>query len=310
MAARTTHQTTIAETTSCTGVGLHSGRPVTVTLRPAAAGAGITFRRTDVTDADPEIALSPQAAVDTRLNTTIGNRDMVTIATVEHLLAAVVGLGLDNVVIDVDGPEIPAMDGSAEPFAQMIADAGLRQLSGARRVLKILKPVEIELDGKRARFEPADHYEIDVSIDFSSKAIGRQRATLTPDPDAFLEGHAGARTFAFLHEVEHMKANGLAQGGSLENCVVVDGDAVMNDGGLRYSDEFARHKALDALGDLALAGVAIEGRYVADRPGHALNNKALRALMAARDAWTVETRQPPRRRPAAGDRVSAAAAGA
>lgn len=294
------YQTTIAGATVCGGVGLHSGARARMTLRPAGADEGVVFRRVDL-DGDNTIRLSPDAVVDTRLGTTIANRAGATVQTVEHLLAAIVGVGLDNVMIDIDGPEPPAMDGSAEPFAAIILRAGLVNLAEPRRVIRVLKPVEIEVDGKTARFEPAAEMEIDIAIDFADSTIGRQRAAFTAEPEEFLETIAPARTFAFLHEVESLYAAGLAQGGSLDNCVVLNDGAVMNGDGLRFEDEFARHKALDALGDLALAGRRIHGRYEAEKPGHALNNAALRALMSRKDAWALYTL------PVRGARVRAAA---
>jgi len=282
-------QTTLSGAVVCAGVGLHSGERVRMTLRPSAADTGIVFRRIDRPEGENEIRLSPEAVVDTRLGTTIANRWGARLQTVEHLLAAVVGVGLDNVIIDVDGPEIPAMDGSAVPFTRVIGRAGLELLAAPRQVIRILKPVEIEMDGKFARFEPATQMEIDVEIVFEDAAIGRQRVMFTVEPNRFVADIAPARTFAFLHEVESLRAAGLGLGGSLDNCIVLDDGEVVNEDGLRYADEFARHKALDALGDLALAGRVIHGRYRAEKPGHALNNAALRALMNDPDAWTLET---------------------
>jgi UDP-3-O-[3-hydroxymyristoyl] N-acetylglucosamine deacetylase len=195
------------------------------------------------------------------------------------------------------------MDGSAAPFARVIVRAGLTRLAAPRRVIRVVKPVEVAIEGRRARFEPASRAEIEVAIAFDDPAIGSQRARLTldaePSADRFLREVAPARTFAFLAEVEALREAGLAQGGSLENCVVLDRGEVVNKDGLRFADEFARHKALDALGDLAVAGWPILGRYVADRPGHALNNAALRALMQDASAWSLETTptDAPRRRP-------------
>ena len=271
-----------------------------VTLRPAPADAGIIFRRVDRPAGPPapdgeganEIRLTPDAVCDTRLGTTIANAHGATVQTVEHLLAAVVGLGLDNVWIDIDGPEVPAMDGSAAPFANLIARVGLDLLDAPRRVIRILKTVEVALDDRSARFEPAPRTEIDVVIDFDDSAIGRQHASFTLDAGRFARDVAPARTFAFQHEVDGLREAGLALGGSLGNCIVLDGGEVLNKDGLRFADEFVRHKALDALGDLALAGRPIVGRYVAERPGHALNSKALKALMSDPDAWTLESAAP------------------
>jgi UDP-3-O-[3-hydroxymyristoyl] N-acetylglucosamine deacetylase len=279
------------------GVGLHSGERVRMTLRPAAADAGVTFRRVDLPaseggDGDDDIIrLSPDAVVDTALGTSIANRAGARVQTVEHLLAAVIGVGIDNVAIDLEGGEPPAMDGSALPFARRLAQAGLDRLAAPRRVIRVEKPVEVTLGGRSARFEPAPRLEIDIAIDFDDAVIGRQHAVFALDrersADRFLADLAPARTFAFLRDYDGLKARGLARGGSLENCVVLDGGEVINEGGLRFADEFARHKALDALGDLALAGWPIHGRYVAERPGHALNNLALKALMDDPEAWSL-----------------------
>jgi UDP-3-O-[3-hydroxymyristoyl] N-acetylglucosamine deacetylase len=263
-----------------------------MTLHPAPADEGVVFRRVDVSDGGEganEIRLTPDAVVDTRLGTTIANAHGARVQTVEHFLAAVAGLGLDNVRVDIDGPELPAMDGSAAPFAKLIARAGFDRLAAPRRVLRVVKTVEITSDdGRRARFEPSPRGEIDVSIAFDDPAIGRQRAVFEVEPDEFARDIAPARTFGFLHEVDALRAAGLARGGSMENCIVLDGGAVLNEDGLRFADEFVRHKALDVLGDLALAGWPILGRYVAERPGHGLNNAALRALLDDPDAWVLE----------------------
>jgi UDP-3-O-[3-hydroxymyristoyl] N-acetylglucosamine deacetylase len=303
-------QTTLSGVMTFSGVGLHSGERVRLTLRPAPADMGVVFRRIDLpAGEDGEanlIRLTPDAVVDTRLGTTVANRFGARVQTVEHLLAALVGVGLDNAIIEIEGPEAPAMDGSAAPFAKALARAGLDRLAAPRRVIRVVKPVEVAHGGRRVRFEPAGRTEIDVAIDFPDPAIGRQRAVFTLDldraGDRFVQEIAPARTFAFLSEVEALRAAGLARGGSYDNCVVLDGGAVLNADGLRYADEFARHKALDALGDIAVAGRLILGRYVAERPGHEINNLALRALMNDPDAWRLETLPGPdsmRGRPAA-----------
>lgn len=289
------YQTTLAGAVVFSGMGLHSGERVRLTLRPTPADVGVVFRRIDLPEGESGdenlITLSPDAVVDTRLGTTIGNRHGARVQTVEHLLAAIVGVGLDNVLVDVEGPELPAMDGSAAPFARVLARAEFDLLAAPRRVIRVVKPVEIEVDGKRARFEPAPRCEVDVEIAFDDPAIGRQRAVFAVEPasDRFLQDLAPARTFAFLAEVDALREAGLARGGSLENCVVLDRGSVVNEDGLRFDDEFARHKALDALGDLAVAGRPLLGRYIAERPGHELNNKALRALMNDPTAWRLET---------------------
>lgn len=285
-------QTTLAGPAVCAGVGLHSGKRARVALRPAEAGTGVVFRRSDL-PGGPLVPARWDAVVETKLGTTLEGENGARVATVEHLMAAVAGMGVDNVLIEIDGPEIPAMDGSAEPFARLIARAGIARLGKARRIIKVLKTVAIEDGARRGRIEPSERFEIDIAISFEAGAIGRQSARVTADCEHFLAFVAPARTFALAHEVDGLRAAGLALGGSLENCVVVDGAGVVNAEGLRYEDEFARHKALDAMGDLALAGLPLAARYTAERPGHALNNRVLRTLFADPNAWTVEEATPP-----------------
>lgn len=286
---RVTQQRTLARTVRCAGQGLHSGRPSTIAIKPAGANAGFAFRRVDLPAEDNLILVNSDAVQDTRLATTLGNAAGAQVQTSEHVLAALVGMGVDNAVIEIDGPEPPAMDGSSAPFARLIAEAGLRNLGAPRRALRVLKPVEVFHEGKRARLEPCGRYEIDVTIDYPASVIGRQRVRFAPNPKFFLEDVAPARTFGFHDEVEALRKRGLALGGSLENAVVIRDDAVMNAEGLRFADEFARHKALDALGDLAVAGAWMIGRLVTERGGHDMNHRVLRALLARRDAWRIET---------------------
>lgn len=280
-------QTTLGRSVRCAGVGLHSGAPARLRLRPGLAGEGVILRRTDVARGHSLIPVTPDAVCDTKLCTVLTNSHGVTVATVEHLFSALAALEIDNVRIDVDGPEIPAMDGSAALFTDLLTDAGVRAAPARRRVLRVKRPVEVRLDARIARFEPADQFEVDVTIDFDRGGIGRQRYVGVVEPRAYATDIAPARTFAFANEVEALRAAGLAQGGSLDNCVVLDGETVMNPGGLRFADEFVRHKALDAIGDLFVAGASVQGRYVAERPGHELNNIALRALMADPDAYEL-----------------------
>ncbi len=281
-------QTTLARSTRCTGVGLHSGEKTRLILRPASAGTGIVVRRTDIAGPKGLIAVSADAVTDTRLCTRISNAHGASVGTVEHVFAALSALGVDNVRLDIDGPEIPALDGSAAPFMALIRRAGLRALPARRRVLKVVRPVEVRLGESWARFEPADRLELDVTIDFDRGGIGRQRVVAAVEPAAFAEDIAAARTFAFAEEVDALRAAGLALGGSFDNCVVLDGDAVTNPGGLRFADEFVRHKALDAVGDLYVAGLPIEGRFIAERPGHTINNALLRKLMADCEAHRID----------------------
>jgi UDP-3-O-[3-hydroxymyristoyl] N-acetylglucosamine deacetylase len=221
----------------------------------------------------------------TQLGTTIANSAGTSVATVEHLLAALFGMGVDNCIVEIDGPEVPILDGSSDPFVEMIEMAGLRAQSAPRRMIEVLKSVEVTAGEKVARLEPHDGFELDVMIDFDTRAIGRQRIVFDCTPETFAEELGSARTFGFLHQVEALQKIGLARGGSLDNAIVIDGHAVMNEEGLRFGDEFARHKALDAVGDLALAGAPIKGRYVAEQAGHEMNVALVRALLADPAAW-------------------------
>lgn len=284
-------QHTLARPVSCQGVGVHGGIPARLTFRPAAADTGIVFVRLD---ANPFVARIPahvDAVTTTQLGTTISNAAGTSVATVEHALAALVAMGIDNVLVEIDGPEVPILDGSSDPFVEMIMTAGIRSQGLPRRVIEILAPVEVVTGNKLARLEPHDAahtgagLRMDVTIDFTSRAIGRQHVAFDLSPDVFADEVGGARTFGFLHQVEQLKAMGLARGGSMDNAVVIDGDAILNEEGLRFADEFVRHKALDAVGDLALAGAPIRGRYVAEQPGHELNVALVRALLAQPDAW-------------------------
>lgn len=276
-------QTTIADRATVAGVGLHSGHPVRMTLAPAAADSGIIFVRTDLDNA--EVPALWDRVTDTMLCTRISGDEGVDVGTVEHLMAALAGCRIDNLRIELDGPEVPIMDGSSEAFVQLIDQTGVQLLSSERRAIKVLKTIEIEQDGKLARLEPADRFELNFEIDFDHAAIGRQSRGLTFVNGAFKSQISRARTFGFLHEVEHLQKLGLARGGSLENAIVVDKNGVMNDDGLRFDDEFVRHKILDSVGDLYLAGAPILGRFHGVRAGHALNNSLLRALFADPEAW-------------------------
>jgi UDP-3-O-[3-hydroxymyristoyl] N-acetylglucosamine deacetylase len=278
-------QKTIAAPVRCTGVALHSGARVRMTLRPAAADQGIRFLRTDL---NAELTASWRNMVPSTLCTTI-EQDGVTVATVEHLMAAFAGFEVDNVLVSLDGPEVPVMDGSAAPFVAMIERAGLVEQDAPRRAIEILKPVEVSGDGATASLEPADEFSLSFVIEFASSAIRRQRIEVVPDPHSFKRDICGARTFGFLDEVDRMRAAGLARGGSLDNAVVVSGDRVLNKGGLRFVDEFVRHKALDAMGDLYLAGGPIIGRFRGQRSGHALNRLLLERLFEDRTAWCHAT---------------------
>lgn len=282
-------QTTLAAPARLSGVGVHAGLPVNLTLAPAPADSGVVFVRTDLDGGRRSIPARAERVCDTRLATVIGDGAGTTVATVEHLMATFAGLGVDNAVVEIDGPETPIMDGSAADFAAAIDAAGVRQLEAPRRWVEILEPVEVTGPGKRAVLAPAERFEMSVEIIFDSPAIGRQHLELGLDADAFRAELASARTFGFLSEVEQLRAAGLGRGASLENTIVVDGERVMNPETLRRPDDFVRHKALDALGDLALVGHPILGRYEASCSGHALNNALVRALLARPTAWRYAT---------------------
>ncbi len=232
------------------------------------------------------------AVVQTRLNTVIGNAAGVTVSTIEHLMAALAALAVDNAVIELDGPEVPIMDGSALPFVQMIDHAGRRRQEAPRRYLEVLRPVEVADGDKRARLLPARRFELAFEIAFDSPVIGRQSVDLAVDEDSFRAELADARTFGFLHDVEALRRAGLALGGSLDNAVVVDGDRILNPEGLRRADEFVRHKALDAVGDLYVLGHPVIGRFEGLYAGHAINNAVVRALLGQPDAFRITAFSP------------------
>ncbi len=281
-------QTTLKRETTLVGMGLHSGRPARMVLRPATEG-GIRFRRTDVRDRDNVIPARFDMVTDTRLCTLLTNGDGVSIATVEHVMAALAGTGVTHALIDIDGPEVPIMDGSARRFVQAILRAGLTLLPGELMAIRVLKPVSDVQGDVVAELLPAETLSIDFEIDFPDAAIGHQAKSLSMVNGTFVHELADCRTFCRRSDVEAMQANGLALGGSLDNAIVVDGDAVLNPGGLRRADECVRHKMLDALGDLALAGAPILGRYRGVRAGHGATNRLLRRLFETPDAWEVVT---------------------
>ena len=270
------------------GVGLHTGSHVRVAVRPAPVDAGIVFVRTDVHDRDNRVPVKPDAVCQTQLGTVINNAADVRVSTIEHLMAALAALAIDNCVVELDGPEVPIMDGSSEPFIQILDRAGRRKQEAARRYIEILAPVVVEeAGGKRASLSPSDRFEVAFEIAFDSKAIGRQRVDLTVDEESFRAELSNCRTFGFVRDVEALRAIGLARGGSMENAVVIDGDRVLNPEGLRRPDEFVRHKALDAVGDLYVLGAPIIGRFEGVLAGHGLNNAVVRALIANPAAWRV-----------------------
>jgi len=280
-------QRTLKSAISVSGVGLHSGTKTTMTLRPAEAGTGIRFRRVDARHQGAVIPALWSNVTDTRLNTCISNADGASVRTIEHLMSALAGMGVDNALIDIDGEEVPVMDGSAAPFVFLIECAGLVEQAAPRQVIKVLKRITVTEGDKVATLAPSEDFTLSVDIDFAAAAIGRQQVSLTVDSAAFKAEISRARTFGFEQEVEAMRAAGLGRGGSLDNAVVISGDGsgILNKEGLRYDNEFVRHKLLDALGDLSLAGMPLEAEFSGTRTGHALNNQLLRALFADAKAW-------------------------
>ena len=281
-------QQTLRNRISCTGVGLHSGAKVSMTLHPAAPDTGIVFHRADVEGDKADIPASYKNVVDTRLCSTLGNEQGTRIALVEHLMAALMGCGVDNALVEVDGPEVPIMDGSSAPFVFLVECAGLESQAAARRSIRILKTVEAR-DGIRcATLSPAPAFSVQFEIDFDNDLISHQACSFEPLNGSFKDHLCRARTFGFLEDGEELRARGFARGASLENAVVLSGDRVLNEDGLRYEDEFVRHKVLDSMGDLYLAGAPLVGLFTGVRSGHALHNRLLRSLFADEDAWCSE----------------------
>lgn len=273
-------------------MGVHTGQRVRLAIRPSAPGTGIVFVRTDVTDRDNRIPVSGEAVIDARLNTMIENAAGVRLSTIEHLMAAFAALGVSNAVVEVDGPELPILDGSALQFVQLLDRAGFRPQATPVRYIEILEPIHVEDGDKHAALYPCDRYEMRFEIDFDNPVIGNQVVDFVVDERTFRDEIMAARTFGFAHEVEALRAAGLARGGSLENAVVIDGDTILNPDGLRMEREFVRHKALDAIGDLYVLGAPLLGRYEGYKGGHALNNLLVRALLANPQAWREVTRTP------------------
>ena len=284
-------QRTLKTPIGCVGVGVHSGRKTSLSLNPAPAGHGIVFRRTDL---GVDIPARFDAVCDTRLCTVIGSGD-ARVGTIEHLMAALSGTGIDNALIEIDGPEVPILDGSSAPFLFLLDCAGIVDQYVPRTMIEILRPIRVTDGDAFAELRPYPRasriappvLDMELTIDFAASAIGKQGCSLRLTPNSFRQELSGARTFALAAEVAQLQKAGLALGGSLDNAVVVDDDKVLNPGGLRMPREFARHKMLDAVGDLALAGAALHGRFIAHRSGHALNNKLLRALFADASAWRM-----------------------
>lgn len=287
-------QTTLESEIALTGTGVHTGAPVSILLSPADPDMGISFIIPDGADGEVELSASSQAISNVTLCTVLSDGNGASVATVEHLLAAIRGLGVDNIRIEIDSGEVPIMDGSSEPFVDAIDEVGICEQDAPRRYIKVLKPIRVEDGQAWGELTPHDGFLVDVGIEFDSPLIGTQRIHLEITPDSFRDELSRSRTFGFMKDVESLWAAGLALGASLENTVAIGDDRVINPEGLRFADEFVRHKALDAVGDLALAGAPILGAYRSQRGGHRLNSLVVKALLADKSAWTIV--EAPRRR--------------
>lgn len=272
-------QHTVAAEVSCVGVALHTGDMVNMTIRPAAANTGIVFVRKDV-EANNTVAARYDAVVETTLGTTISNKQGVTVSTIEHVMAALWGAGIDNARVELDGAEVPIMDGSSEPFVFLLDCAGRVQQRATRRTIEILREVTVEEGNSKATISPAEGFVLDIEIAFKHPLISNQKASYDFTDTSFKQSLARARTFGFASDVEKMRSMGLALGGSLHNAIVLGEDDIMNEGGLRYNDEFVRHKALDCVGDYFLAQGRLQGHVSTVKPGHGINNKLIRAIFA------------------------------
>lgn len=292
-------QKTLKTAIGCTGTGLHSGSRVSMTLLPGNPGSGIVFRRTDLSGEAAIIPASWRNVVDTRMCTALGNEHGARVGTIEHLMAALYGCEIDNAIVELDAPEVPVMDGSSAPFVFLIECAGTVEQAAVRRGIEVLRPIEVVEDDCRLSITPAASFGVNFEIDFADTAIARQACELELAPGAFKSDLSRARTFGFVQDIDRLQAAGLARGGSLENAVVISGNRILNDDGLRYGDEFVRHKMLDCVGDLYLAGAPLLGHVTALRSGHRHNHKLLTALFADAAAYRyVELPDsPPRARP-------------
>ena len=282
-------QRTLKNAIQATGVGLHTGEKVYMTLHPSAPDTGVVFRRTDL---EPVVEISAKAknVGDTTLSTTL-IKDGVRVSTIEHLMSALAGMGIDNVTIDVSAAEIPIMDGSAAPFVFLLQSAGIQEQDAPKKFVRVKRPVTVKQDGKEATFKPFDGFKINFAIDFDHPVFESQtlNASIDFSSTSFVKEVSRARTFGFMHEFEYLRAKGLARGGSLNNAIVVDESQIVNEDGLRFEDEFVKHKILDAIGDLYLMGSSIIGEFDAHKSGHGLNNASVLALIAEEDAWEMVT---------------------
>ncbi|WP_341645827.1 UDP-3-O-acyl-N-acetylglucosamine deacetylase [Thauera sp. SDU_THAU2] len=292
-------QRTLKSIVKATGVGLHGGRKVTLVLRPAAPDTGIVFHRVDL---EPPLTLpaDPYAVCDTRMCSGL-EKNGEKVGTVEHLMSALAGLGIDNLHVDVDAPEIPILDGSSAPFVFLLQSAGIEEQKAPKKFLRVKKPVEYREGDKWVRLDPYDGFSLEFSIVFDHPAIDRTATSVKVDfaTHSYIRDVARARTFGFMQDVEFMQSNGLALGGSLDNAIVMDEYRVLNAEGLRYADEFVKHKVLDAIGDLYLCGHPLLASYAAHKAGHALNNQILRVLLEDREAWEIVSFEQPKATPPA-----------
>ena len=282
-------QRTLNNMIRATGIGLHTGEKVFLTLHPAPVDTGIIFRRTDLTPM-VEINATAENVGDTMLSTTL-TKGEVRVSTVEHLLSAMAGLGIDNAIIDITAPEVPIMDGSASPFVFLLQSAGIKEQSKPKKFIRIKRPIKVEDGDKSAAFKPFSGFKVNFSIDFDHPAFNNRtlQASVDFSTTSFVKEVSRARTFGFMHEIEYLRSRGLARGGSMDNAIVVDEFQVLNEDGLRYEDEFVKHKILDAIGDLYLLGNSLIGEYIGHKSGHGLNNALLRKLIADKDAWELVT---------------------
>ncbi|MEW5911353.1 MAG: UDP-3-O-acyl-N-acetylglucosamine deacetylase [Thermodesulfobacteriota bacterium] len=290
------HQRTLMRPVACTGIGLHSGKIINLCLRPAEPDTGVMFKRTDL-PASPLIPADVHNVISTELSTTVG-LDGVTVSTVEHLLSALAGLGVDNVLVEVDAPEVPVMDGSAAPFVFLMRGAGFTSQGKPRQYYRVRQEVQVSQNGKSIRVAPSDQLRVDFTIEFDHPLINQQSMEFVMDERGYDKEVSRARTFGFLSDIQRLHESGLALGGSLDNAVVLDNFTVLNDDGLRFHDEFVRHKVLDFLGDLALVGRPIIGSFSAFKSGHELNNKLFRKFLADPRAWQLVTPELPEVMPA------------
>lgn len=282
-------QRTLKNTIRATGVGLHTGDKVYLTLRPAEPNTGIRFRRVDLEE-PITINATPENVGETTLSTTLV-QNKIKISTIEHLLSAFAGLGIDNAIIDLSAAEVPIMDGSAGPFVFLLQSAGVEEQDSPKQYIRIKRPIRVEEDDKWAAFEPFNGFKVTFTIDFEHPAFKDHLKTAVMDfsSTTFVKEVSRARTFGFMKDIDMLRQNNLALGGSLDNAIVVDDDKILNEDGLRYADEFVKHKILDAIGDLYLLGHSLIGEFIGYKSGHGLNNKLLRALLKDRDAWEMVT---------------------